>query len=77
MKYKLVDVVVLTKDIDKYNLQKGDLGTIVEIYGSYDYEVEFVTAGGDTHALISLNENDIRPIERRDMVSVRHLQEVA
>ncbi|MDI6784336.1 MAG: DUF4926 domain-containing protein [bacterium] len=77
MKFKLIDTVVLTRNIDKYNLKYGDLGTIVEIYGDHDYEVEFITAGGHTQALITLNENDIRPVEPHDMVSVRVLQDVA
>lgn len=76
MRFNLIETVVLTKDIDEHNLKKGDMGTVVEIYGEHDYEVEFVTAGGRTVALISLNEKDIRPVEPRDMVSVRALQKV-
>ncbi len=76
MRFNLIDTVVLTKDIEEHNLKKGDLGTVVEIYGDHDYEVEFLTAGGRTVALISLNEKDIRPVEPRDMVSVRALQKV-
>jgi hypothetical protein len=48
----LIERVVLTKDIDEHSLKKGDLGTVVEIYGEHDYEVEFVTAGECTVALI-------------------------
>ncbi|GAG30263.1 unnamed protein product [marine sediment metagenome] len=76
MKFNLIDTVVLSRDIPKYNLKKGDLGTVVQIYGEHDYEVEFVTAGGHTQALTSLNEKDIRIVESKDMVSVRVLQEV-
>jgi len=76
MRFNLIETVVLTKDIEDHNLKKGDLGTVVEIYGDRDYEVEFLTAGGRTVALISLNEKDIRPVEPRDMVSVRALQKV-
>ena len=76
MKFNLIETVVLTKDMDDHNLKKGDLGSVVEIYGDHDYEVEFVTAGGRTVALIPLNEKDIRPVKPRDMVSVRDLQKV-
>ncbi len=76
MKFDLIETVVLTKDMDEHNLKKGDLGSVVEIYGDHDYEVEFVTAGGRTVALVPLNEKDIRPVEAKDMVSVRALQEV-
>jgi len=77
MKFNLIETVVLTKDIDEHNLNKGDLGTVVEIYGDHDCEVEFVTVrrilvtGGRTVALLPLNEKDIRPVEPKDMVSVR------
>lgn len=67
----MIETVVLTKDIDQHGLKKGDLGTGVEIYGEHDYEVEFVKAGGRTVALISPNEENIRPVEPKDMVSVR------
>lgn len=77
MKFKLIDVVVLTKDIEKYNLKKGDLGTIVEVYENNNYEVEFVTAGGITQALVPLNGKYIRTVGSGDMVSVRALQKVS
>lgn len=75
MKFKLLETVVLTKDLKEYGLKKGDLGAIVEIYGSHDYEVEFVTADGHTQALVSLNERYLRSLKSKDMVSVRSLQE--
>lgn len=74
MKFKLLETVVLTKDLKQYGLKKGDLGAIVEIYGSHNYEVEFVTADGQTQALVELNERDLRPVKSRDMISVRPLQ---
>lgn len=75
MKFRLLETVVLTKDLKKYGLKRGDLGAIVEIYGSHNYEVEFVTADGHTQALVSLDERDLRPVKSKDMVSVRSLQE--
>lgn len=75
MKFELLEIVVLTKDLKKYGLKKGDLGTIVEIYGSHNYEVEFVTADGHTQALVPLNEGILRPVKSKDMISVRSLQE--
>jgi len=77
MKFNLIETVVLTKDMDEHKLKKGDLGSIVEIYGEHDYEVEFLTAGGHTVALIPLNERDIRSVEPKDMVSVRALQKAS
>jgi hypothetical protein len=77
VKFNLLEPVVLTKDIKKHGLKKGDLGTVVEVYGKHDYEVEFVTAGGRTQALISLHEQDLRPVAQRDIVAVRSLRAVA
>jgi hypothetical protein len=52
---KLLDVVVLTKDLPELNLHKGQVGTIVEVYQSNDFEVEFVDLQGNTYALETLN----------------------
>ena len=30
--FKELDTVVLNKNLEKYNLQKGDIGTLVHIY---------------------------------------------
>lgn len=77
MRFKLLEAVVLTKNLRKHGLKKGDLGTVVEVYGANNYEVEFVTADGRTQALVSLNEKDLRPLEAKDIISVRSLQEIA
>jgi hypothetical protein len=50
MKYNLLGVVVLKRDLPEYGLCKGDLGSILEIYSDNQYEVEFVRASGKTQA---------------------------
>ena len=57
---KELETVVLTKDLSKHGLKKGDIGTIVHVHPGSGYEVEFVTFGGDTLAVVSLKESDIR-----------------
>jgi hypothetical protein len=73
MKYKLLDCVVLTHDLPEYALCAGDLGTVVEIYEPDGLEVEFVKASGETLAVVTISENDVRPVESADIVSVRSL----
>lgn len=71
MTIKMLDTVVLDKDIPEHNLIKGDLGTVVEIYEPDGIEVEFVMGTGKTRALLTLNKNDIRLLSESDVLSVR------
>jgi hypothetical protein len=71
MKYKLLDTVVLNRDLPDHRLCAGDLGAIVEVYEPDGLEVEFVTASGKTQALLTLNVNDVRPVQENDLVAVR------
>ena len=43
----------------------------MEVYEPDGLEVEFVTASGKTQALITLNVNDVRPVQENDLVAVR------
>lgn len=54
MKYSLLEVVKLQQDLPGFNLQKGDIGAIVEVYSNpYEaYEVEFCDTKGRTIALL-------------------------
>jgi hypothetical protein len=73
MSIKLLDTVVLEKDIPDHGLRKGDLGTVVEVYGSEGLEVEFVTGLGRTQAVVTLKTSDVRAIADRDILAVRSL----
>lgn len=65
MTYKVLDTVVLTRDLPEQGLQADDLGAVVELYPPDTLEVEFVTASGRTTALITLKSVDVRPIFRQ------------
>jgi hypothetical protein len=71
MKYKLLDTVVLNRDLPQHGLRAGDLGAVVEVYEPDGLEVEFVTASGKTQALVTLDVNDVRPVQENDLVTVR------
>ena len=71
MIYKLLDTVVLDRDLPEQGLRNGDLGGVVEVYEPDGLEVEFVTASGKTQALVTLNVNDLRPVQDSDLIAVR------
>lgn len=77
MEHKLLDTVVLTRDLPEKDLREGDLGAVVEVYEPDGIEVEFVTASGRTEALVTLKEADVRPVGDADLIAVRTLQRTA
>jgi len=71
MTYRVLDTIVLDRDLPQHGLRKGDLGSVVEVYEPDGLEVEFVTASGRSAALLTLNGRDVRPVSDDDLVSVR------
>jgi len=69
--FKVLDTVVLTRDVSDAGLRRGDLGAIVEVYGPDAFEVEFVAASGRTQALVTLSATDLRHVDDHDLISVR------
>ena len=67
-----LDTVVLANDLKNQKLTRGDVGTVVHCYlGGKAYEVEFVTGEGKTVAVITLEQSDIRPMQRQEILHVR------
>lgn len=75
MSHRLLDTVVLVRDLPEHGLRRGDLGAIVELYAGDSLEVEFVRASGKTQALVTLGAADVRPIDDGDLIAVRSLDE--
>ena len=74
---KELDTVVITKDIPTLSLVKGDIGTIVHIYGETEgLEVEFVSGEGKTVGVKTLKKTDVRPMKNREILHVREMQRV-
>jgi hypothetical protein len=67
------DLVVLVRDIEGADLKAGDVGVIVGEYEKGGYEVEFVSAGGDTLAVLTLDHSDVRPMSNAEILHVRDL----
>jgi hypothetical protein len=67
-----LDRVVLTTDLPEYRLKEGDIGTVVLVHqGGKGYEVEFVTLDGETVAVVSLFDTQLRPIGHREIAQAR------
>lgn len=77
MKYRELDAVVLARDLPEHGLRSGDLGAVVQVYEPDGLEVEFVTVSGRTEALVTLNVQDVRPVEDDDLVAVRPCRRTA
>ncbi|MCB9878926.1 MAG: DUF4926 domain-containing protein [Planctomycetes bacterium] len=71
MRFKLLDTVVLDRDLPNHGLRRGDLGAVVEVYEPDGLDVEFVTASGKTEALVTLKAADVRAVEDGDIITVR------
>lgn len=71
MMYKVLDTVVLDRNLPEHGLRSGDLGAVVQVYEPDGLEVEFVTASGRTQALVTLNVRDVRPVQDSDLIAVR------
>jgi len=71
------DIVVLKRDIPEYGLKEGDIGAVAHCYrDAAAFEVEFVTAQGDTVALLTLTPEAIRPFMGQEILHVRGLEQV-
>ena len=67
-----LDRVVLTKRMEKLNLEAGDIGTIVLVHeGGKGFEVEFVKLDGETYAVTTVMSDEVRPIRRNDIAHAR------
>ena len=72
--YEEHEVVVLRHDLPDLGLVSGDVGTVVGIYRSRGYEVEFAAPEGETLAVVTLGEDEIR---RREPHEILHVRQVA
>lgn len=73
-----LEEAVLLVDLSAKGLLRGDVGTVVHVYGDHAaYEVEFMTKNGNTIAVETLEANQVRPVMPRDLWHVRELSEAA
>ncbi len=77
MTHRVLDTVVLARDLPAYGLRAGDLGAVVEVYAPDGLEVEFVTASGSTEALVTVTDADVRGVQDDDLITVRRYRRSA
>jgi hypothetical protein len=66
-----LDSVVVLRDLPDHGLRAGDVGTIVLLHHDRGYEVEFMTLTGETLAVVSLPNDQVREIRPREIAQVR------
>jgi hypothetical protein len=72
------DRVVLTVDLPDYQLQSGDIGTIVMIHqAGKGYEVEFFTVDGKTFDVVTVESAQVRAVNSNELLHARPMQESA
>ena len=70
-----LDAVALTCDLTAHGLVRGDVGTAVLVHGNGKaFEVEFVGYDGHTVALLTLEQNQVRPLQTHDIPHARELE---
>lgn len=74
MRFSALDTVVLDRDLPQYGLRRGDLGAVVEVLEPNGLAVEFVTAAGQTQALLTLRTDDVRAVRDEDLLAVRPVE---
>ena len=65
------DVVALKTDLPKHGLKRSDIGAAVVVYPDGAMEVEFVTFGGDTVALVHLHPEQVRSVGKKELPQAR------
>jgi hypothetical protein len=67
-----LDPVALTCDLPEHGLVTGDVGTAVLVHrGGAAFEVEFVGYDGHTVALLTLERDQLRPLDAHDIPHAR------
>ena len=71
------DRIVLTSDIRDEGLMAGDVGTIVHVYRNGEaFEVEFLALDGDTAAIATVSQSQVRSITNRDITHARQMRAI-
>lgn len=61
----LLAVVMLPLPLPQHQLQRGEIGAVVECYPDDNYEVEFVAQDGYTYALVTLPGTYLIPLREK------------
>lgn len=68
------ELVALREDVPAHGLVAGDVGAVVMVHGQGEgYEVEFMTSGRETVAVLSLAADQVRSLAGREILHTREL----
>jgi hypothetical protein len=66
------DRVALTVDLPDGLFRAGDVGVVIMIHGDHEgYELEIFSADGHTLDVVTVDADQVRPVNRRDVLHVR------
>ncbi|MDQ6631258.1 MAG: DUF4926 domain-containing protein [Verrucomicrobiota bacterium] len=66
--------VVLKTSLPAEGLEAGDVGTVVHVYNDgLAYELEFTTLEGKTAAVVTVESEQVRPVDKREITHARIL----
>jgi hypothetical protein len=69
-----LDRIALTKPLPEHGLVAGDIGTVLAVHqGGKGYTVEFVSLGGESIGVVTLDATDVRTLRKREIAHVREL----
>ena len=69
-----LEVVALAEDLPELGLKAGDVGTVVLVHGDSGFEIEFVTFGGETVAVVTVTKHQVRRLGRKEIHHTRVLE---
>ena len=71
------ETIVLNRDVPEHGLKAGDVGAVVLIHPAGGFEVEFMTLGGRTVAVTSLQREDVRAVSPAEVPHARTLEKTS
>lgn len=72
------DSVIFTMDLPQYGLLAGDVGTVADIHpAGKAYEVEVFLADGSTYDVVTVQEGQIRPATKNEVMHARAITPAA
>lgn len=73
-----LDDVILECDVPENGLARGDVGTVVLVHERGDgYEVEFTALDGETIAVVTLSNEQVRAVGSGEIAHARGLARAA
>lgn len=80
MNLELYDYVALSRDLPEYNLQRGDVATLIDRIphpsgGEDGYILEIFNALGESIAVVAVSMSAVEPLRSDEILTVRSLSQ--